>query len=127
MPSPASVAFMDPAGERRGIPTYSWRQAPDDLATFRQLRTQGLRPGGQHVQAQILWRTRGGEVRKAYLYKIVDAKPKRVPTSAVLAALEKALTARKTCPECGRVREYVLSRRLGVCNDCAGEWEAGAT
>lgn len=117
---------MDPAGDRYGIPTYSWHQAPAHLKTFRQLRAQGLRPGGQPVQGQILWRTRSGEVRKAYLYDVTDAKPKRVPTPAVLAALDKALTARKTCPECGQVREYVLSRRLGVCNDCAGEWEAGA-
>jgi hypothetical protein len=40
---------FDPEGERFGIPTYPWRYAPEGLATRRQLRSQGLRPGGQDV------------------------------------------------------------------------------
>lgn len=128
MPPPASVIFWDPTGERYGIPTFPWRQAPAHLVTLRQLAARGLRPGGQGVQAQILWRSRRspGTPRKAYLYEVAKALPKRVPTPAQLAALGKALAARMTCPDCGRVCDYVLPRRLGVCLDCADEWEIDA-
>jgi len=126
VPAPAAVAFWDPAGDRYGIPTYPWRQAPEHLATRRQLAAQGLRPGGQDVQAQILWRTRGGAVRMAYLYEIARALPKRIPTAAQRAALAKALAARRTCPRCGIDRGYVLPARIGACNECATEWELSA-
>ncbi|CAL9483282.1 hypothetical protein SUDANB146_03428 [Streptomyces sp. enrichment culture] len=33
------------------LPAYRWRLAPDGLATRRQLRAAGLRPGGQDVAA----------------------------------------------------------------------------
>src|SRR5690242_9764119 len=52
--------FLDPAGDRYGIPTYPWRSAPAGYATIRQLRAEGLRPGGQEVRAQVLWRGIGG-------------------------------------------------------------------
>jgi len=127
MPAPASIAFWDPAGDRYGLPTYPWRQAPAHLVTRRQLAAHGLRPGGQGVQAQILWRTRGRAVRVAYLYDIARALPKRVPTPAQLAALAKALAARRTCPRCGIDRGYVLPIRIGACLECATEWEINAT
>jgi hypothetical protein len=79
MPAPATVAFWDPTGDRYGIPTYPWRQAPDGYATRRQLAARRLRPGGQHVQAQVLWRTRSGALRVAYLYEVARALPKRTP------------------------------------------------
>jgi hypothetical protein len=126
MPAPAAVAFWDPAGTRYGIPTYPWRQAPEHLATRRQLAARGLRPGGQHVQAQILWRTRGGAIRRAYLYEVARALPKRTPTHAQRAALDKALAARRTCPRCHTDRGYVLPRRIGACNECADAWEFDA-
>ncbi|MGH3377651.1 MAG: RRQRL motif-containing zinc-binding protein [Pseudonocardiaceae bacterium] len=126
MPAPAAVAFWDPAGERYGIPTYPWRQAPAHYATLRQLTAQRLRPGGQGVQAQILWRTRGGAVRVAYLYDTRRARPKRTPTAAQRAALAKALAARRTCPRCRTDRGYVLPVRIGACKECATEWEIDA-
>jgi hypothetical protein len=126
MPAPATVAFWDPAGVRYGIPTYPWRQAPAHYATRRQLAARGLRPGGQEVQAQILWRTRSGAVRVAYLYETARALPKRTPTHAQRAALAKALAARRTCPRCGCDRGYVLPARLGACLECATEWEINA-
>ncbi len=43
-----------PSGGKFGIPTYPWRYAPTGLATRRQLRALGLRPGGQEVAAQVL-------------------------------------------------------------------------
>lgn len=121
-------AFMDPTGERYGIPTWPWRMAPGHLATYRQLAARGLRPGGQPVMGQVMWRSRryGAGVRAAYLYDVRLALPKRTPTPAQRAALAKALRARRTCPRCKRDAGYVLPRRLGVCLGCATEWEIAA-
>lgn len=121
----SSAAFYDPRGERYGIPTFPWRMAPPHLATRRQLAALGLRPGGQQVVAQVLWRRRRG-LGVAYLYDIRLALPKRTPTAAQLAALAKALAARRTCPRCGIDRGYVLPRRIGACLQCASDWELDA-
>ncbi|WP_344315621.1 RRQRL motif-containing zinc-binding protein, partial [Fodinicola feengrottensis] len=86
--------YYDPTGRRYGLPTFPYRCAPEGMATVRQLRARGLRPGGQEIAAQIMWR-RGRRV--AYLYRIELAKPKRTATPAQLAAIDKALTARRTC------------------------------
>jgi len=109
------IAFYDPDGDHYGLPTYPYRWAPDGLLTARQLRARGLRPGGQDIAAQILWR-KGKRV--AYLYRADLAKPKRTATPAQLAAIDKALTARRTCPECRQVKEHYISRRHGQCWDC---------
>jgi hypothetical protein len=112
------LPFYDPDGERYGLPTYPFRWAPKGLLTRRQLRTQGLRPGGQDIAAQILWR-RGKRV--AYLYHAALAKPKRQATAAQLTAIEAALRARRTCPTCGQEKDYYIPRSVGECNDCA-DW-----
>jgi len=109
------TVFYDPTGARYGLPTYPYRWAPDGLRTVRQLRAAGLRPGGQQPVAQILWR-RGRRV--AYLYDVRLALPKRTASAAQLAAIGKALTARRTCPTCDQVREYFIPRRFGECSDC---------
>lgn len=51
---------FDPDGVRFGVPTYPWRLAPQGLATRRQLRALGLRPGGQEVAAQVFRPRRRG-------------------------------------------------------------------
>jgi hypothetical protein len=57
------------------LPVFRWKQAGrDNLATRRQLREMGLRPGGQEPVARI--ECRGGK-RFAWLYWIDLAKPKR--------------------------------------------------
>ena len=111
-------AYYEPSGARYGLPTYPYRSAPEGYATIRQLRAKGLRPGGQEPCAQILWR-RG--LRVAYLYKIDVAKPKRNATPAQLAAIAKALRARRTCPTCGQEKWYDIPLRYGECNDCAAD------
>jgi hypothetical protein len=111
------VEWYDPTGERYGIPTYPYFWAPDGLMTVRQLRAHRLRPGGQDPAAQIFWRHRGRR-RVAYLYLQSLALPKRTATPAQLAAIGKALAARRTCPTCGQVRDYYIPRSLGECNDC---------
>jgi hypothetical protein len=110
--------FYDPEGARYGLPTYPFHWAPKGYLTRRQLRDKGLSPGGQDVQAQILWRHKS-QRRVAFLYEEELAKPKRVPTPAQLAAVEKALTARKTCPSCRTVKPYCLPKSLGECLECA--------
>jgi hypothetical protein len=110
---------FDPAGERFGIPTYPWRYAPDDLATRRQLRIRGLRPGGQDIAAQILRPRRRREPLTAYLYRVDLARPVRPMTPARWAALAKANAARRRCPECDRDAGYVIPPTLGMCVTCA--------
>ncbi|MYS46061.1 hypothetical protein GTY23_33685 [Streptomyces sp. SID5998] len=110
---------FDPTGARYGIPTFPWRCAPDGLATRRQLRARGLRPGGQPVAAQILRpRYRRGPL-VAYLYRLDQAKPVRPMTEAKRRALQCAMRARRTCPQCRTDAGYVIPTSLGVCVPCA--------
>ncbi|WP_436786327.1 RRQRL motif-containing zinc-binding protein [Yinghuangia sp. YIM S10712] len=111
--------FWDPTGTRYGLPTYPWRLAPDGMATRRQLRAEGLRPGGQDVAAQVMWQTRRG-VRVAYLYRVDAARPVRPMTEGKHRALAAAMRARRTCPVCGTDAGYVLPRHLGTCVPCGG-------
>jgi hypothetical protein len=109
----------DPSGSQFGIPTYPWRYAPEGLATRRQLRACGLRPGGQLVAAQVLRpRYRRGPLT-AYLYRIDQAKPVRPMTPGKQAALAKAMRARRTCPACQTDAGYVIPTSLGMCVSCA--------
>jgi hypothetical protein len=109
--------FYDPAGQRHGLPTFPFHYAPEGLATRRQLRAAGLRPNGQPVFAQILWRHRK-QVRSAYLYRLDMAAPKRAATPAQLQAVAKALLARRVCAHCGITRTYYIPRSTGACLDC---------
>lgn len=117
----ATIRFYDPSGKRFGIPTYPWRLAPDGLATRRQLRAVGLRPGGQEVAAQLMWNSRryGRRVRVAYLYRIEAAKPVRPMTPAKWAAVGRATAARRLCPMCRQDAGYVIPSSLGACVPCA--------
>ncbi|WP_436523398.1 RRQRL motif-containing zinc-binding protein [Actinoplanes sp. HUAS TT8] len=111
------VEFYDPTGSRYGFPTFPFRLAPDFLATRRQLRAEGLCPGGHDPVAQILWRHRK-QRRMAYLYRRDLARPKRIASPAQLAVIERMLTARRTCPGCGVTRDYYIPRRTGTCLTC---------
>lgn len=114
------LEFYDPDGIRHGgLPTYPYRWAPPGLLTVRQLRAKQLRPGGQDIAAQIIWR-RGRRV--AYLYREDLAKPKRTATPAQMAAIQKALRARRICSTCGVEKPYYIARSLGECNDCHDKW-----
>lgn len=101
------------------LPVYRWRLAPDGLATRRQLRALGLRPGGQDVAAQIERPRRRRGPLIAYLYRVDRAKPVRPMTAGRWAALERANTARRTCPQCRRDAGYVIPPTLGTCSTCA--------
>ncbi|MFJ5708899.1 RRQRL motif-containing zinc-binding protein [Streptomyces sp. NPDC093105] len=101
------------------LPVYRWRLAPEGLATFRQLRALGLRPGGSPVVAQLERPRRRRGPLVAYLYRIDTAKPVRPMTPARRAALERANAARRVCPECGRDAGYRIPVSLGMCTPCA--------
>ncbi|MFD3637548.1 RRQRL motif-containing zinc-binding protein [Streptomyces sp. NPDC058664] len=75
-----------------GIKTYKWRSAPAHLRTRRQLAAEGLRPAGQDIAGRIPFRRHGREL-VAHLFDVEKAAPKRTPTAAQLAALEKATRA----------------------------------
>jgi hypothetical protein len=111
------IEFYDPDGDRHGLPTFPFHWAPTELATLRQLRAAGLRPGGQPIAAQILWHHKK-QRRVAYLYPIAGAKAKRTATPAQRTAIAKALLARRTCPTCQQVKDYYIPRRHGECLDC---------
>ncbi len=112
------VNFYDPEGTRYGIPTYPYRWAPKGLLTRRQLRVRGLRPGGQDIAAQIIWK-RKGRTRVAYLYESAKANPKRKATPAQLVAIQAALRARRICRTCGKEKDYYIPLSRGECNDCS--------
>lgn len=100
------------------LPVFRWKQAGHaNLATRRQLREMGLRPGGQEPVARI--ECRGGK-RFAWLYRIDLAKPKRPMTLAKEAALDKAMAARQTCGTCRRRYFHCLPlKTLGSCLECS--------
>lgn len=95
---------------------FRFQQAPQGLATRRQLRAMHLSPGGHEPVAQLTWHN--GK-RKAWLYRVDLAKPKRTPTLAQERALDQAMAARQTCPKCRRRYIYCLPLRTqGCCNEC---------
>ncbi|MCM1949512.1 hypothetical protein NC315_29680 [Streptomyces sp. G2] len=100
------------------LPVYRWRLAPEGLATRRQLRAMGLRPGGQDVAAELERPRRRRGPLVAYLYRIDLARPVRPMTPARWAALAAANAARRVCPECGRDAGYRIPPSLGMCVPC---------
>ncbi|GHA24747.1 hypothetical protein GCM10010372_25860 [Streptomyces tauricus] len=100
------------------LPVYRWRLAPDGLATRRQLRALGLRPGGQDVAAELQRPRRRRGPLVAYLYRIEHAKPVRPMTPGRWAALARANRARRICPACRRDAGYVIPTSLGACVPC---------
>ncbi|MEU7163847.1 RRQRL motif-containing zinc-binding protein [Streptomyces morookaense] len=121
MTSAAFGTYYDPNGSRWGIPTYPWRLAPEGLATRRQLRARGLRPGGQPIAAQVMRRSRRRRTGAlvAYPYRLDKAAPVRPMTPGKQAALAKAMTARRTCPFCTTDAGYCIPASLGMCVTCA--------
>jgi hypothetical protein len=111
---------LDPTGEHHGgTATFPWKFGPEKerLATRRQLREMGLRPGGQAVAAQVV--CRGGK-RVGHLFPVAGAKPVRQMTPARARALAAAMKARMTCPVCRVTYDFCLPlRSLGSCLPCS--------
>jgi hypothetical protein len=103
-------------GQQRGdLHVFGFRHAPAGLATRRQLRAMGKRPGGQDITAVIEWR-RGR--RWAGLYRIDQAATVRPMTPARRAALDRAMSARRTCRTCGLDAGYCLPTSVRQCWPC---------
>ncbi|MFI1046804.1 RRQRL motif-containing zinc-binding protein [Streptomyces griseoruber] len=111
------MRFWDPDGAKYGIPTYPLRMAPEGLATRRQLRARGLRPGGQDPVAQLMWRYPRG-IAHACLYRIDRAKPVRPMTAGRWRAHEAMMRPRRTCDACRRDVGYVVRTSTGLCAPC---------
>ncbi|WP_369265811.1 RRQRL motif-containing zinc-binding protein [Streptomyces harbinensis] len=114
------------------LPEYDRGSAcPPGLLTRRQLRDRGLSPGGQGPVGVL--RCRACSFRphlscthrtRAWLYDVELARPKRTPTLAQEEALDRAMAARSTCPECRRRYFCCLPLRTqGRCDPCAGGYE----
>lgn len=90
------------------LPTYGrWEDVPPNLKTKTQLGREGLRPAKGQQPAAL--KTHWDESIPAYdLYDVAAAVPKRVPTAAQLAAIEKAKAASlaaRTCRQCEFIEE----------------------
>jgi hypothetical protein len=107
-------------GTWHGQPLLSYNIAPRAvLATKRQLRTMGKRPGGQDPVAHLYFRCRrAGKLVFADLYLIEKAKPVRPMTPARQAALDKAMAARRTCRECRDTGYAELPKAHRTCEAC---------
>jgi hypothetical protein len=113
-----------------GLPVLAWGWAPRELfATYRQLRAMGLRPGGSDPVVCLHFGHHKPGLKSldhAHLYLVSRCVSKRVATPAQLAAIAKALKARRTCTRCGREQTYYPSTISRQCSDCDTEtrfWE----
>ncbi|MGW5353412.1 RRQRL motif-containing zinc-binding protein [Streptomyces sp. NPDC004031] len=107
------------------FPEYDWNTAPKHaLATRRQLRARGLRPGGHDPVALLRCKKCTGLTRdctrRAWLYRIDLALPIRPMTLAKEIALDRAMEARQRCPLCRRRYFHCIPlKTLGSCLECA--------
>jgi DNA polymerase III epsilon subunit-like protein len=98
--------------ETDSLPVYKAREVPDHLRTMTQLKTQRLKPAeGQQPVAFLRMYRSGHGWGEFPLYDPAGAAPMR-PLSAKQQA---AVTARRTCPKCGEVRDYVVYQACGEC------------
>jgi len=104
--------------EQNGLPTWRYGRAPAGLVTRRQMREAGLAPGGAEPVAQLVFTHRRREVR-ALLWDRAELVTKRVSSPAQLAALDKAMAARRWCPSCQTDAGYCVPVSLGECIGCA--------
>jgi len=104
------------AGRVDGLPAFRFRAAPTGLVTRRQLRAAGLCPGGHGPVAVLVWRH--GH-RRAWLYRLDLAQPKRQPSPAQLIALGRAMAARRWCRSCGRDAGYCVPTSTRQCWPCS--------
>ncbi|WP_340687787.1 RRQRL motif-containing zinc-binding protein [Amycolatopsis coloradensis] len=107
-------------GRLYGKPLLSRNTAPRHLlATRRQLRASGKRPGGQDPVAFLYFRCRkAGKTVYANLYLIDAAKPVRPMTPGRREALAKAMAARRTCRECRETGYAELPKAHRTCEAC---------
>ncbi|AVH61747.1 hypothetical protein C4B68_40290 (plasmid) [Streptomyces dengpaensis] len=114
------------------LPEHDRGAVPEGLVTRRQLRDMNLSPGGNDGPVAILrckwcsYRPQWSCIHptRGFLLRVDLAVPKRVPTLAQEWALDRAMAARSTCPECRRRYWFCLPLRTqGCCDPCARGFE----
>ncbi|QWF80453.1 RRQRL motif-containing zinc-binding protein [Amycolatopsis sp. CA-230715] len=117
---PWSDGWVYTRGTYEGLPLLSWGCADRDrLATRRQLRKQGLRPGGADPVAVLYFHHAvSGKTVYSDLFLVSVAVPVRAMTPAKWRAVHKALTTRRTCVQCGEDTGVYLPRERRVCEPC---------
>ncbi|MFF1700060.1 exonuclease domain-containing protein [Streptomyces sp. NPDC058257] len=111
---PARVAKGKPLDHTAGVPVYSWGQAPPYLRTKTQLVADRLNVTEEQEAAPLAYvRTRDyGDVP---LHDPAAAEKMRPLPSATKAKM----LARRTCPECGKVRQAILRGPCSACRERA--------
>lgn len=112
---PARVAKGKPLDHTAGVPVYGWGQAPPYLRTKTQLAAARLNVTEDQEQTPLAYiRTRDyGDVP---LYDpAATEKMRPLPSST-----KRRMEARRTCPDCGKVRNVILNgRTCSVCRERA--------
>jgi DNA polymerase-3 subunit epsilon len=92
-----------PTGHCPAVKLYQYTTIPwDRLATYTQLKRQGLKPENREQPAGCYFRLR--DTTYIYLYKIEEAQPRRTPTEKqreAIAKMRAALRVKHTCQRCG--------------------------
>ncbi|WP_266665335.1 RRQRL motif-containing zinc-binding protein [Streptomyces sp. NBC_00237] len=118
--------------EDAALPEFDRADCPEGLVTRRRLREMQLSPGDNDGPVAILrcklcalrpqWSCR--HPTRGFLLRVDLAKPKRTPSLAQEWALDRAMAARSTCPQCKRRYWYCLPLRTqGSCDPCARGYE----
>ena len=111
------LQFYDPDGTRHGIPTYPYRWAPGPLHHPAAPRPRACAPAGSPSPPRSCGTTTAHAASPTSTAPTSPC-PKRQATPAQLAAIGKALAARRTCAVCGTEKPYCMPRSTGQCNDC---------
>ncbi|GAB3119998.1 hypothetical protein GCM10027160_35100 [Streptomyces calidiresistens] len=122
------AAHLVPVEDGPTLPTHEWGEAPEGLVTRRQLRDMGLSPGGHGPVGDVRcracrYRPLRECTRKALLYDVEKAVPKRVPTLAQEEALDKAMAARQTCVRRRVRQDYCVRLDTRMCAACTARAE----
>ncbi|MFI5987117.1 exonuclease domain-containing protein [Streptomyces sp. NPDC051555] len=107
------VAREAPRDHIGGVPVYGWGKAPGHLRTQTQLGEVRLKLAEGQLPLAYLRLRKHGDVP---LYDPAGAEKMTPLASAVKARMEK----RRTCPECGTVRPYIVrGKRCSSCENKA--------
>jgi hypothetical protein len=111
-------------GVHEGLPLLKRNTAPRDLlATARQLKALGLRPGGKDPVAVLLTKhPASGKTNFSSLWLVSECAPMLAMTPAKWASVAKACAARRICRDCGDQAWKDLPARFGRrCEGCRAE------
>ncbi|MCX4885907.1 3'-5' exonuclease [Streptomyces sp. NBC_00847] len=104
------------ADTTQDLPVYERGEVPAHLRTMTQLKADRLKPAEDQQPVGLLRMYRRGHGwGKFPLYDPARAAKMR-PLSA---KQQRAMTDRRTCPECSEVRDYIVYQRCGECRQRA--------